>query len=290
MVDHAEAQTAPRIFEYLTVEQAERLLAAGKVRKALKKLDEAAWNIHANTPGHVALFERIRNTGAVAIEADGGRHSQKARDVIELANRREADVDKVIAAQASQGASADSAAARHAELASMTSGAGLAFNKQAVVAATSESLMQALIAAASVAQGCRVTSLGPGSIVVVRRYRPTWTIVIAIIGALFALLGLLALLYQAEETLTITLSGVEGGTRVVVSGTTSGELMHRVNTVLSSIDEVEAPATTVTGAEASTDQADTAAGTKRCPDCAEVIRAEARKCRFCGYQFAEPSS
>ncbi len=29
--------------------------------------------------------------------------------------------------------------------------------------------------------------------------------------------------------------------------------------------------------------------TRRCPDCAEDIAAEAKVCRFCGYRFAEPS-
>ena len=71
------------------------------------------------------------------------------------------------------------------------------------------------MAVCSTAQGCRVTSLGPGSIVVTRRYRPTWTKVVAVLGAPLLLLGLLALLYQEEETLTITLSPIEGGTRVV---------------------------------------------------------------------------
>jgi hypothetical protein len=29
-------------------------------------------------------------------------------------------------------------------------------------------------------------------------------------------------------------------------------------------------------------------GMKKCPECAEVVRAEARKCRFCSFQFPDP--
>ncbi|MHB1810689.1 MAG: zinc ribbon domain-containing protein, partial [Solirubrobacteraceae bacterium] len=31
-------------------------------------------------------------------------------------------------------------------------------------------------------------------------------------------------------------------------------------------------------------------GYKRCPDCAELVRAGARKCRFCGYRFDEAAA
>lgn len=37
-------------------------------------------------------------------------------------------------------------------------------------------------------------------------------------------------------------------------------------------------------------QADATAGFKQCPDCAEMVRAQARKCRFCGYRFDEPAA
>jgi hypothetical protein len=30
--------------------------------------------------------------------------------------------------------------------------------------------------------------------------------------------------------------------------------------------------------------------TKVCPDCAETVKAEAAKCRFCGYRFDQPAS
>jgi len=63
-------------------------------------------------------------------------------------------------------------------------------------------------------------SASPGLIVLIRRYRPTWAIVLAILGALIFLLGLLFLLVKNTETLTISVSPRSGdaGSTVVASG------------------------------------------------------------------------
>jgi uncharacterized membrane protein YeaQ/YmgE (transglycosylase-associated protein family) len=34
-------------------------------------------------------------------------------------------------------------------------------------------------------------------------------------------------------------------------------------------------------------QRGSASGMKQCPDCAELVKSEARKCRFCGHEFGE---
>lgn len=44
------------------------------------------------------------------------------------------------------------------------------------------------------------------------------------------------------------------------------------------------------GSGARTSVQATAGPLKKCPVCAEDVRVEARKCRFCGYQFPEPEA
>jgi hypothetical protein len=77
-----------------------------------------------------------------------------------------------------------------------------------------------------------VNTAGPNSLVLTRRFLPTWAIVVAIIGAFFLLLGLLLLLVRTTETLTVTLAEADGGTRVTISGLATTEMMARLNAVI----------------------------------------------------------
>jgi len=157
---------------------------------------------------------------------------------------------------------------------------GTDINQVFSVAATPESLAQAFFAAASGSSGYQVTAAGAGSIVLTRRYTPGWAIAVAIIGALFALLGLLALLVKDTETLAITITPVAGGSRISINGRCTAEMVTRLNAVITSapaLAEQDAIAERAREGE-----------TKTCPRCAEQVKAAAQACRFCGHEF-EPA-
>jgi hypothetical protein len=118
---------------------------------------------------------------------------------------------------------------------------GQSFNQSGSVALGPVEVSQSIIAACNGAQGYTVTTAGTGSIVMTRRYTPTWAILLAVIGLLFFLLGLLFLLAKNYETLTITLSpNADGGTNVFISGTASDEMQRRLTSVLSGMTSLAA--------------------------------------------------
>lgn len=160
---------------------------------------------------------------------------------------------------------------------------GQNFNQTSLIADSPETVSQTLIAAASGVPEYTITTAGTGSIVMTRKYTPTWAIVVGVIGILAALIGLLALLYKNTETLTITLAPTEGGTRVTVSGIATAEMLTRISSALSSMPALEGVDSTGPGTAASMD-------TKTCPACAETVKAAAMVCRFCGHEFAEAES
>ncbi len=85
-----------------------------------------------------------------------------------------------------------------------------------------------------------MTSAGGNTLILTRRYTPTWAIVLAIVGLLLFFVGLLLLLVKETETVTIALTETEVGTRVSISGVATQSMVARLNTVLLAMPQVTA--------------------------------------------------
>jgi hypothetical protein len=83
--------------------------------------------------------------------------------------------------------------------------------------------------------GVTISQVGPNALVITRLFVPGWAVAVAIIGALCAFVGLLALLYRETETLSIQMSPAEGGTAVSINGTTSVFLAAQLGAVIATM-------------------------------------------------------
>ena len=158
---------------------------------------------------------------------------------------------------------------------------GQNFNQSIFVDEGRDSISQKLISGANGISDYTITTAGVGSLILSRKYRPTWAIVVSVLGLLFFLIGVLGLLYTVTEVLTITLATERGGTRIVVSGVGSQEMLERITGILGSF-----PALPVTSGR-KIDQEVAKADSKTCPTCAELVKVAANICRFCGHQFTK---
>ena len=111
-------------------------------------------------------------------------------------------------------------------------GRGRGYNHASVVTLSPDQASQAIIASTTGSKGYVVTTAGTGSITMTRRYLPDWAIACTIVGVFFFLIGLLFLLCRQTETLTVTLAPDQRGTRIVVMGTGSRQMVNRLNDVL----------------------------------------------------------
>jgi len=109
---------------------------------------------------------------------------------------------------------------------------GLTVRVTVEVAESQEAVCQALVAAACRIPGYTVATAGPGSLVLARRYTPTWARLAAFWGVIFFLLSLLALLIKRTEVLSVTVVAVDGGSRVVCDGVASREMLRQLDAVI----------------------------------------------------------
>ncbi|MCL2746066.1 MAG: hypothetical protein FWE48_03115 [Coriobacteriia bacterium] len=118
----------------------------------------------------------------------------------------------------------------------MAMGKGVTLAGQVKVTNDIDEVRQILLGSLSVINGSDIQLAGENTMIVNRRYIPTWAIVVAVIGFFFFFIGLLVLLYRENETCTIQLRAVEGGTIVTISGTGDSVVGERLNAALSSLN------------------------------------------------------
>lgn len=80
------------------------------------------------------------------------------------------------------------------------------------------------------------TPVGPTTFRVTRKFVPMWAIVVAVIGFLCAMIGLLALLVRDTEVLTIDIQEDPDGCRVTASGKARGDTVLALQSILSRFD------------------------------------------------------
>lgn len=135
--------------------------------------------------------------------------------------------------------------------------------------------------------GYTVTTAGTGSMVLTRKYIPTWAIVVAIIGLLLFLLGILALLFKETETLAITLVPEGDCTKVTISGVGSQEMLARISAVLRSMPVLDPNQARQLPPPPGVPVASVAVDSKTCPACAEDVKLAAQVCKHCGHKFED---
>jgi len=113
--------------------------------------------------------------------------------------------------------------------------AGQNILKVRVVVERPDVVLQNLATAAAAEQGYQVTSVGGNTLILSRRYIPTWAIVVAAIGAVFLLIGLLFLFVKETETVTVTLAEREDMTRISISGVATRSMIARLDAVLATL-------------------------------------------------------
>jgi Uncharacterised protein family UPF0547 len=190
------------------------------------------------------------------------------------------------------------------------SSSGQPFTYSILVPASPAGTMQSLLSlppGGNYFDGYEIRQVSGNSLHITRRYVPVWAIVVAVVGAFFFLIGLLALLVRETEVLTVTVYQQEEGSYLDFSGVAAPRVATAVNFAIDRLLNGAAlapppvpfpagvapsypPGRAAAPPPVYPAQAPMPTDTKTCPECAETVRAAARSCRFCGYRFAtEPT-
>lgn len=87
-------------------------------------------------------------------------------------------------------------------------------------------IVAGVTAAAGTDKGYRVSAPSHSTLMLTWRHRPTWAVIIGVIGLLVFLIGALFFLVKDTDTITLTCSAEDGGVRVSAVGSGSQEMVE----------------------------------------------------------------
>jgi len=103
-----------------------------------------------------------------------------------------------------------------------------------------DELRESLLTAASGLKGYSVSFLSENTIQFKREYNPSWTIMLAVIGAfVISIFVLLVLLYRETETCTVQLSIGDLENKIQIHGSATEELLQRLVAIVGKQSEEE---------------------------------------------------
>jgi hypothetical protein len=114
---------------------------------------------------------------------------------------------------------------------------GEAFLRSATSSFDQDEVMQRFVAGTAGSRDYTVSPAGSGTLILTRRYIPTWAIIVAVLGAIFFLIGLIALFFRETETVTVTIRPTPTGSDIAVTGTANDSMAGRLNGVFVALQQ-----------------------------------------------------
>jgi zinc-ribbon domain len=157
--------------------------------------------------------------------------------------------------------------------------AGQNFHETLLVNGQVEEVFQSVLASFNGTTGYQVNGVSPSSIVLTRKFRPTWVWVVAVIGFFFFFIGLLVLFYTETETVTVTLTAEKNKTQITIGGVGTPEILTLLT---SSVSKFQRASQAKAPSELSSTSTSKVTKGKFCSDCGVKLETGVKFCPECG--------
>jgi hypothetical protein len=116
--------------------------------------------------------------------------------------------------------------------------AGNNYSTMLSTAASPDEVTQSVLSGLNGAAGYSMNMAGANTVMLTRRFNPSWVIWVCVI---FFPIGLFALLCKETESLTVNVAKADHGAKVIVSGTATPELASRLHSIVTALETHPTP-------------------------------------------------